>query len=257
MADYIRREVLCEAYTHLDIKNFSDANSREALEKQIREFIIPRAEFIFGEEVELQITFDDGSLKTKIAMLGAVAGLITAYPDFKSGIDNLSRDAIVLAQAANLEVVFKTRTASCDRIRIEKRSGVLGRVNHLISTSEKIRDNAGHSRIPTANELKEVTENVDALQRWFSDTESLMQKLESNDTKACVAAGLLEELERFPEELPWVAQTRKDNFKARLLIEDVELATSLDAVAARYARLLAIAKIHLQREVEIHAPKNA
>jgi len=84
-----------------------------------------------------------------------------------------------------------------------------------------------------------------------------MQKLESNDTKACVAAGLLEELERFPEELPWVAQTRKDNFKARLLIEDVELATSLDAVAARYARLLAIAKIHLQREVEIHAPKNA
>ncbi len=258
MANYIDREILCEAYTHLDIDNFNDLNSRQTLEEQLRQFIAPRAEFIFGREVELEISFEDGSLKTKIAILGAVASMVGTYGDFREGIESLSRDASLLAQAANLEVIFKTRTTHCDRIRVEKRTGVLGRVNHLLSVAEKIRDESGHTRIPTnAVDLRQVTENVDELQGWYHEADKLIAKLDSVEAKACVSAGLLEELERFPDNLLWLEETRKNSFRARLLIEDVEMAAALDAIAARYARLLAITKEHLIRHVKAAAPRNA
>lgn len=257
MANYIDREILCEAYTHLDVDTFSDQNSRQNLENQLRQFIAPRAEFIFGREVELEISFEDGSLKTKIAILGAVATMVASYGDFKEGIESLSRDASLLAQSANLEVIFKTRAAHCDRIRIEKRTGVLGRVNHLLSSAEKIRDESGHSRIPASTvDLRRTTENVDDLQAWYHEADKLISKLDSVEAKACVAAGLLEELERFPDDLVWLEATRRDNFRARMLIEDVELAAALDAIAARYARLLAVTREHLRRYVAAAAPRN-
>lgn len=258
MANYIDREILCEAYTHLDIETFATADSRERLEQLLRSFILPRAQFIFGQDVELEISFEDGSLKTKVAILGAVAAMISAYPDFKEGVENLTRDATILAQAANLEVIFNTQTNHCDRIRIEKRTGVLGRVNHLLNSAEKIRDEAGHERIPTREiDLRRITENVDDLQHWYHEADKLIAKLDGEEAKACVAAGLLEELERFPENLLWHAATRQDNFRARMLIEDVELASALDAVAARYARLLAVTKAHLLRHVNAVATRNS
>lgn len=258
MANYIDREILCEAYTHLDIETFGSLDSRERLESVLREYIQPRAEFVFGQNVELEISFEDGSLKTKIAIIGAVATMIASYGDFKEGMDSLSRDASLLAQAANLEVIFKTRAAHCDRIRVEKRTGVLGRVNHLLNTAERLRDEAGHTRIPSsAEDLRKISKNVDDFQAWYSDSDKLIDKLDSPEAKGCVAAGLLEELERFPEELPWLEMTRKDSFKARVLIEDVELASDLDAVAARYARLLSVTKRHLLRYVNAIAPGNA
>lgn len=256
MANYIDREILCEAYTHLDIETFSTADSRAQLEQQLRSFIQPRAQFIFGQNVDLEISFEDGSLKTKIAILGAVATMISTYPDFKEGVENLTRDATILAQAANLEVVFNTQTNHCDRIRIEKRTGVLGRVNHLLNSAERIRDEAGHERIPTNElDLRRITENVDDLQNWYHEADKLIAKLDGADAKACVAAGLLEELERFPENLAWHAATHQDNFRARVLIEDIELASALDAVAARYARLLAVTKSHLLRHVNAVATR--
>jgi hypothetical protein len=258
MANYIDRELLCEAYTHLDIETHSDLNNREKLEAELREFILPRARFIFNEEVELRFEFEEGSLKTKIAVLGSAAVLIGSYGDFRQGVDQLARDAVVLAQAANLEVIFKTRTLLCDRIRIEKRSGVFGRITDLLRQAQEIRDNAGHHRFPdTEPDLNKVHTNVEALSTWYSDVDKLIQKLESNETRACVAAGLLEELERFPEQMPWIEDARADSFRARMLKEDVDLASKVDAIAARYARLLALSKEQLKKVLLAALPRNA
>lgn len=258
MANYIDRELLCEAYTHLDIENYSGIEERQRLEAELRDFIQPRAQFIFGEEVDLRFEFEEGSLKTKIAVLGSVATLIASYGDFRQGADQLSRDAVVLAQAANLEVIFKTRTNLCDRIRIEKRSGVFGRISELLRAAETIRDNAGHHRFPnTERDLYEVNVNIDALNAWYTDAEKLIHKLETDETRACVAAGLLEELERFPMQLPWYAEAHKDSFRARMLQEDVDLAARVDALAAHYARLLELIKQGLRRVVDASAPRPA
>jgi hypothetical protein len=106
-------------------------------------------------------------------------------------------------------------------------------------------------------DLRRITENVDDLQAWYHEADKLIANLDSVESKACVAAGLLEELERFPDDLAWLEATRKDNFRARMLIEDVELASSLDAIAARYARLLAVSREHLRRHVAAAAPRTA
>ena len=55
MANYINREVLCEAYTHLDIQTYSKQEDREKLEAELKEFIQPRAKFMFGDAVEVNI----------------------------------------------------------------------------------------------------------------------------------------------------------------------------------------------------------
>ncbi len=258
MANYIDREILCEAYTHLDIGTYNDVESRQRLEAELRDFIQPRAGFIFGEEVELQFEFEEGSLKTKIAVLGSVAALISAYGSFRQGTDQLARDAVVLAQAANLEVVFKTRTNLCDRIRIEKRSGVFGRIAELLRSAETLRDNAGHHRFPsTERDLAEVKTNIESLNHWHTDATKLLGKFESDETRACVAAGLLEELERFPEQLPWVEDARRDTFRARMLQEDVDLAARVDGLAATYARLLVLIKRDVRRVLDASTPRPA
>lgn len=258
MANYIDREVLCEAYTHLDIDEYSSPEARHRLEQELREFIEPRATFIFGEAVDLRFEFEEGSLKTKIAILGSAAVLISSYGSFRQGADQLARDAVVLAQAANLEVIFKTRTSLCDRIRIEKRSGVFGRINELLRTAEALRDEAGHHRFPnTERDLDRVKRNVDDIYAWYNDADRLLGKLESDETKACVAAGLLEELERFPDQLSWVEESRRDTFRARLLQEDVDLAAKVDGIAATYSRLLSLAKAGLRRTLDAARPHSA
>lgn len=258
MANYIDRELLCEAYTHLDVDSFASADAREKLEAELREFILPRARFIFSEDVDLRFEFQEGSLKTKIAILGSAAVLIGNYGDFRQGVDQLSRDAVVLAQAANLEVIFKTRTQLCDRIRIEKRSGVFGRITELLRKAEEIRDFAGHHSFPmTDKALNNVSAQVEALAAWYNDADKLLHKLESNETRSCVAAGLLEELERFPEHLTWAEDAKTDSFRARLLKDDVDLASKVDAIAARYARLLALSKEQLKRALTVAAPRSA
>lgn len=256
MANYIDRELLCEAYTHLDIETHNDANARERLEAELKDFILPRARFIFNEDVEVRFEFDEGSLKTKIAIIGSAAVLISNYGSFRQGADQLARDAVVLAQAANLEVIFKTRTQLCDRIRIEKRSGVFGRITELLRRAEELRDAVGQHRFPTTErDLLVVSQNIEAVGTWYNDVDKLMHKLESEETKACVAAGLLEELERFPEALPWTEEAKSDSFRARMLKEDVDLAARVDSLAARYARFLALSKEQLKRTLAAVAPR--
>lgn len=129
MANYINREVLCEAYTHLDIQTYSKQEDREKLEAELKDFIQPRAKFMFGDDVEVNIEFNEGSLITTIQIVGFVAQLISGYKDFTTGIDELTKDAVSFAQSTNSEVVFKTKTQNCNRVRLEKRTGVLGRIN--------------------------------------------------------------------------------------------------------------------------------
>lgn len=258
MANYIHHEIVCEAYSHLDIKTYHDEESRNILEAELRSFFLPRAQFMFGNDVDIKIDFEDGSLKTKIAVLATFSALITAYPSFRDGAEQLTRDAIILAQAANLEMIFKTRAAHCDRIRIEKRAGVAGRIQALLRNIETIRDNSGHHKFPSSDsDIHEISKNINELKEWKTEAEKLIDKLNNEDSKVCVAAGLLEELEKFPEQLPWFEESRKDNFKTRLLAEEEELSSKIDGVAAKYSRLLDLYKQYFRKIILEHEPESS
>lgn len=130
MANYIKAEILAEAYTHLEIDLFEDKAKLESLKRELTSFFQERASFLFGTDVEIKVEFEEGSLKTKIIAIGSAAATLTAvvgaYGDFRQSVTQLASDATSLAQSANMEVIFRTKTPHCDRLRIEKRKGVFG-----------------------------------------------------------------------------------------------------------------------------------
>ncbi|MFY0448402.1 hypothetical protein ACOMHD_10190, partial [Xanthomonas codiaei] len=128
MANYIKKEILAEAYTHLDIEIFDDKLRLDQLRSELTAFFKERASFLFGTDVDIVVEFEEGSLKTRVIAFGSaaavIAGAIGAYPSFKEGVTHIANDAVAIAQSANIEVIFRTRTAYCDRLRVEKRRGV-------------------------------------------------------------------------------------------------------------------------------------
>lgn len=255
MANYITNEVLSEAYTHLDIELFQDKEKLERLRKELTDFFSERARFLFGADLEIRVVFEEGSLKTKIIAVGSAAMIITSlastYGSFRQGINQLSSDATSLAQAANLEVIFRTKTPYCDRLRIEKRRGVFGRVANLLMEFDGVRNRVEESRLPTTlTKLKDVTATVDELLDWDSSADTLFSKFDGPDTELCVAQGLLEEVKRLPHKMPWQTEIEEQSFRAQIATSDPNFAGNIAATAERYSVSLAAIKKKLQQRID-------
>lgn len=258
MANYIDKEILCEAYTHLDIGLYEDKTALENLRKQLEPFFQERARFLLGEDVEIQIEFEEGSLRTKLQVLGsagklllASAGLTTSagattaagyainavikYGDFRVGIEQFASDAAALAQSANLEVIFRTKTAYCDRVTIEKRKGIFGRVDELLSNLSTLHNRANNKDFSyPSNVLRESTYIVEQLIIWDMRLGKLFDKTDSSLTEECIAGGLLEELKRMPKKLAWQNELDNESFKTKILKSDPALYGQLEGVSAQY-----------------------
>lgn len=240
MANYISTEILAEAYSHLEIEVFNDKAKLEALRRELTSFFQERASFFFGGDVEIKVVFEEGSLKTRVIAIGSVAAtLLTAvgaYGGFRDGVVQLANDAATLAQSANMEVVFRTRTAQCDRLRIEKRKGVFGRVAALLYELDNVASSLSSTRLPTTHiRLKDTTVTIDALLKWDSNVDRLFEKFEGPETEACVAQGLLDEVRRLPRSVPWLEELNQGGFRVDVTRSDPNLAGQIDATAARYA----------------------
>lgn len=253
MANYINKEILCEAYTHLSIEIFDDKAALDNLKMQLLAYFEERAKFLLGADVEVRIEFEEGSLRTKLQVIGSAgmvllgsAGVATGainavvkYGDFRQGVDQLAADAASLAQGANLEVVFRTKADPCDRVTIEKRKGVLGRVSDLLASLGTLRAKAADGEFISSNiVLKSGAFLVEQLLLWDARTDRLFLKMDSSLTEECVAGGLLEEIRRMPKKLAWEKELRNHNFKSRLIDSDPLIAGKLEGVAAQYAATL-------------------
>ena len=70
MANYLKKDILCEAYTHLDIGLYENKEELDKLKRNMQNFLEERARFLFGDEVTVQVSFEEGSLKTTLTVLG-------------------------------------------------------------------------------------------------------------------------------------------------------------------------------------------
>lgn len=167
-------------------------------------FFSERAKFLFGEDVSIEIEFEEGSLVTKLKVVGSAALVLNLafiqYGSFRQSVDYLVKDSTQLAQSANLEMVFRTKAAYCDRVSVEKRKGVFGRVDELLGELDSIKNQLGESSMPRNKRALSGFEKVttERLLDWHKKVEALFDKLDHDDTKACVSAGLLEEIEHCP-----------------------------------------------------------
>jgi hypothetical protein len=262
VANYITEEVLSEAYTRLDIGIYKDKQALEKLKREITSFYEERARFLFGDDIKITIEFEEGSLITRLKVVGNAALIIgtaiSAYGSFRSAVDYLAKDSTALAQSANLEVVFRTRAAHCDRVAVEKRQGVFGRANELIKELEVMRRGIASSDLPTSStDLADFNQEVKRLSEWHKKNDKLFNKIDNPETKACIAAGVLEELERFPEKAPWDEALQKHSFKTSVIKADPELAGRISAAAKQFEVTTKYIKTYYEDLIKLYAPQKA
>lgn len=262
MANYIKNEVLSESYSHLNIDLGDDPVALDKLKLELVSFFTERAQFFFGEAVAVEVEFDTGSLITRIKVVGKAAIIIgiaiNTYGNFRQSIDYLVKDSTLLAQSANLEIVFRTKTEYCDRMRIEKRKGVFGRIDELLGELDSIKASIKQTKMPRSKKAADSysKHQLDRLISWEERLNKLMAKLDHNDTKACVSSGFLEELETLPESLPWENDTESKNISSVLVKSDPELYAEVKGLTIRYKRTIQQIKKALENQVKEFAPQS-
>jgi hypothetical protein len=259
MANYINEEILCEAYTHLEIDVYNDKQALQKLENELIPFFEERAKFLLGDNIKVRVEFEEGSLKTKLQVIGSAGllicspvikdiyqnpvaytvGAIISYPTFKESVIHLSQDISSLAQSANLEVIFRTKAKYCDRVTVEKRKGIIGRVGELISELENIENLMKPDEIRSFDsELSQAENIVNKLIKWEGKAEILFNKLDNPITEECFASGLNEALKNIPKKFKWEAQLDNQSLKTKLAHNDTKLISDLKAVAIRHRSAL-------------------
>ena len=255
MTAYINEEILCEAYTKLDIDIFHDKRKLAQLEKELIGFFTERAKFYIGNDVEIRIEFEKGSLITKLKVVGSaaliVASAIAEYGSFREGISQMTKDAATLAHSANLEVTFRTRAAHCDRISAERRKGIFGRVDDLILRLDSVHAELVNSKIPTSTAaVKKFNGITDKLLEWDRSSDKFFGKLTDDPTIACLSAGLLEELEKLPEAAPWSDELNGKSFRNAIANSTATLGGDVAGAAARYEATIREVKKGMRRRVD-------
>jgi len=256
VARYISQEILCEAYTRLNTNLYNTDEARARLRDQLLPFFEERARFLLGDEVQVEIVFETGSLITKLRVVGSagliVLPLLTGYAPFKESVSQLTRDVTLLAESANLEVLFRTNTPYCDRINIEKRKGVFGRVDDLLSRLDKIGREISSDVLPNSTRaVEEVEAKVDAIVDWNGKVGELFSKLDSAETKVCVSQGLLDELAKFPASFGWTQLLLSAGIRGSSVRSDASLLGKLSGSNTRLKVTLTSIQKDLKQRMDL------
>lgn len=192
MADYIDKNIITQAYLHLDIDNIS-AQELTLLKTKLTEFLRSRTDFFLYADAETQIDFRDGSLKIYANILGTVSslyGAIALYPDFREGTQLLYSDAKRLSEYVIAESLYLTKARHKETIRLEARVGVIGSIQKINSLLISINSMIGYKP------LKEINRKISMTK---SEIIKLYENLKSEEDKKLVASGFLELANKLPE----------------------------------------------------------
>lgn len=260
MANYINEEILAESYSHLEVDIFDDKEALEKLKRELEIFFGERAKYLFGEQIKIEIEFEEGSLRTRIKVVASAAVVIltamNTYGSFRQTVDYLAKDSVMLAQSAGLEMIFRTKAAYCNRVAVEKRRGVFGKVHDLIGELDIIKRNISNSELPSdTTKLDDFSTNVKRLSNWQAGANKLFSKFGDDATKACVAAGLLEELNLFPSQAPWTPALSQNSFRAELIKADPQLAVGVEVEAARFKETVQYVRKYYEDMVKQYEPQ--
>lgn len=167
VADYIDRNILCQAYVHIEADHLSD-EERADLQRHIALFVGTRGRFFLYESVTTDVEFKEGSLKIYGTIAGALYIAISQYGSFRSGVDYLATDAKRLAECIAAESLFLTKSRHDSTIRVEARVGVVGSLKTSIDKLERISYELGSAS---------VLQSTKAIQELQTDMERLMENL--------------------------------------------------------------------------------
>jgi hypothetical protein len=261
MANYIDKEIVCEAYVHLDVQEDLTELQIEKIERHLKKFFDDRVRFLLGEEVATEIETAEGSLKVKLTAFAGIAALlgggVLKYPEFRDAVKAIYDDSRMLAEASNLETVFVTRTPSCDRLHAEARTGVIGKTAKLITALETIKSKTGNINVPVSRaDIREIDQLGVAIGRLDAEMRNILEKVKTDEDRFCLAKGIHQAFNQLPEILS--AETGLKNTPlSQTILESSNLTIPAESAFQRYTAAVKTAKDYLKRVGVASLPKKA
>lgn len=148
MADYIKSNILCQAYLRIERPQVH-ADELPALRDELIQFIARRSRFILYPEVDANVRFRSGSLVAYLTVAGSLYVALQGYPKFREGVLLLFGDVKRLADSMILETQFTSKARSPDVSRHEARTGVIGSLKELIDAIDNVNLSAGLVKVDT------------------------------------------------------------------------------------------------------------
>lgn len=192
MADYIRNNILFQAYVHAESEKIDDVQIK-FIEEQLNEFIAKRARFFLSQNVEIDVKIGDGSLKSWATVLGTLSALyagVANYPDFRAGVIALHDDVTRLSNAIVSESLFVTKTRHTEIIRIESRTGIIGSIKRIIDQIEFMREKNGSIN---AERMQKI------LNQTSIDINRVLDAIKNEDDLILIKKNLHTGIERLPD----------------------------------------------------------
>jgi len=182
MADYIDRNILCQAYVHIEPVGLND-DDQEILKDQINHFIEARGKHFLYSEIESNVEFKEGSLRVYATIAGLLYLAIGQYGSFRSGVDYITTDVKRLSESIINESLFLSRSQRDQIIRVEARVGVVGSLKKIIDEIEFIERNMGEQGVISL---------AKRLRRVRVDTTKLLRNIKNEKDVRYVKKNLLE-----------------------------------------------------------------
>ena len=184
MADYIDKNIITQAYLHLDIPDLSD-DELTLLKEQLNMFVRSRTDFFLYSEAEISIEFREGSLKVYATILGTIGALYTGvaqYSDFRVSSQLLYNDVKRLSDYIVAESLYITKARHKETTHIEARVGVIGSIQKINTTLSSIIKMNGQK--PVHEMSKKIIEANNEIKKLFSN-------LKNENDRELVANGIL------------------------------------------------------------------
>ncbi|CNF14413.1 hypothetical protein [Yersinia frederiksenii] len=224
MADYINSNILCESYVHVEpewLKQVSDGIRKEKLSlirSEIEDFADKRIKFFLSDDVVIEISFTEGSIRATITAYGPIILLIGSailnYSSFRESVKQLASDMHRVSSMLSSEMLFQTNSRNkSETLRIEARKGIVGsleRINNKIDSIDSQLEGKELSPTRINGELLDLNDmNL-----------KLLSNLKNAEDKKLVASALIDGVSKL--------SIRKSRFKLKNKIDESMYASLLN-----------------------------
>lgn len=208
MADYINKNILSQAYIHIESDVAGDSTRLEEFKSSIIDFARSRVDFFLSPDAPIEVEFEDGSLIARVTVLGTISLLlqgISNYKDFREGIQLIYSDAKRVTDYIISEGVFSAGSRQQSVIRLEARVGIVGSIQKAINMLEAIKSGANGNQLASDVVKKLIDAN--------KEIDKLLSNLATEEDIETIQKGLLEIVDEMPES-PTPPKNKVNDFAA-------------------------------------------
>jgi hypothetical protein len=192
---------LLQAYIHVELPESISEERLASFRDQLQSFAEARGKFFVYPEVNVEVTFKEGSLKSYLTIAGVIYAAIAGYGSFRSGIDYLYTDIKRLSETLVSESPFITQTRNQQIIRTEARMGMIGNLKNIVNQLRQLESEIG------SIEVEKIIARIEEVTR---DTERLLRQVNSQQDSAYLIQELAETMSRLPDQCPYPPEKRPE-----------------------------------------------